>query len=683
MKTRLGSGVTLCVLVLLASAGCVAPPIVQPATPGAAALAAATPQVAVTQADVVAPKDATLITQQANAALLAELPFADQQDFEDAQRGFIATLPEVVITAEDGRVVWTLKGYEFLQQKDPLPTVNPSLWRMAQLNMTNGLFQVTDRIFQVRGFDMSNMTIIEGDTGLILIDPLSTMETAQAALDLYYQERGQKPVVAVIYTHSHLDHYGGVKGVTSDADVAAGKVAVLAPEGFMEAAVSENVFAGNAMNRRVSYQYGLLLPHGAKGEVDVGLGKAYPTGTSTLIAPTDIISKTGETRVIDGVQMEFQMVSGTEAPAEMTIYFPQFKALDSAEIACPLLHNILTLRGAQVRDAKKWATSLNELIALYGDKTDVVLAQHNWPKWEQENVVEFLANQRDLYEYLHDQTLRLTNHGYTGTEIAEMLKLPASLDQQWYTHNYYGTLSHDVKAIYQKYIGWYDGNPANLNALPPIEAGKKFVEYMGGADAVIARAREDFKNGEYRWVAQVMSQVVFADPDNAEARNLEADALEQLGYQAEGLWRNWYLVGAYELRNGVPQRPGSGGSANPDTIKAMSIPLFFDFWGVRLNGEKADGKKIVINWSFTDTDEQYALNLQNSALTYRADWQAPDADVTFTLARPTLDAITLGQTSFDKEVAAGTIKVEGNGQKLAELMGLLDTFDPTFAVVTP
>ena len=683
MKTRLGSGVTLCVLVLLASAGCVAPPIVQPATPGAAALAAATPQVAVTQADVVAPKDATLITQQANAALLAELPFADQQDFEDAQRGFIATLPEVVITAEDGRVVWTLKGYEFLQQKDPLPTVNPSLWRMAQLNMTNGLFQVTDRIFQVRGFDMSNMTIIEGDTGLILIDPLSTMETAQAALDLYYQERGQKPVVAVIYTHSHLDHYGGVKGVTSDADVAAGKVAVLAPEGFMEAAVSENVFAGNAMNRRVSYQYGLLLPHGAKGEVDVGLGKAYPTGTSTLIAPTDIISKTGETRVIDGVQMEFQMVSGTEAPAEMTIYFPQFKALDSAEIACPLLHNILTLRGAQVRDAKKWATSLNELIALYGDKTDVVLAQHNWPKWGQENVVSFLANQRDLYEYLHDQTLRLTNHGYTGTEIAEMLKLPASLDQQWYTHNYYGTLSHDVKAIYQKYIGWYDGNPANLNALPPIEAGKKFVEYMGGADVVIARAREDFKNGEYRWVAQVMSQVVFADPDNAEARNLEADALEQLGYQAEGLWRNWYLVGAYELRNGVPQRPGSGGSANPDTIRAMSIPLFFDFWGVRLNGEKADGKKIVINWSFTDTDEQYALNLQNSALTYRADWQAPDADVTFTLARPTLDAITLGQTSFGKEVAAGTIKVEGNGQKLAELMGLLDTFDPTFAVVTP
>ncbi len=327
-------------------------------------------------------------------------------------------------------------------------------------------------------------------------------------------------------------------------------------------------------------------------------------GSITLIAPTDIVSRTGETRVIDGVEMEFQMVSGTEAPAEMTIYFPQFKALDSAEIACPLLHNVLTLAGAQVRDPKKWAKSLDEAIALYGDKTEVVLAQHNWPRWGQENVVEYLANQRDLYEYINDQTLRLLNHGYTGIEIAEMLKLPASLDQQWYTHGYYGTLSHNVKAVYQRYIGWYDGNPANLHALPPEEAGAKFVEYMGGADAVMERAREDFARGEYRWVAQVMSHVVFADPENAEARNLEADALEQLGYQAEGLWRNWYLMGASELRNGIAPVPGTGGSASPDTLKAMSVPLIFDFWGVRLNGDKADGKQMVINWNFTDTGEQ-------------------------------------------------------------------------------
>ena len=653
------------------------------ATPTFAEATASPPQAAALQPTPIAPNDATTVTVQINASLLEELPFADQQDFEDARRGFIATLPEVTIKADNGRTVWTLQGYEFLEQEEAPPTVNPSLWRMAQLNMNNGLFEVTDRIYQVRGFDLSNMTIVEGDTGVILIDPLSTVETARAALDLYYQERGEKPVVAVIYTHSHVDHYAGVKGVTSEEDVAAGDVAVLAPEGFMEAAVSENVFAGNAMNRRFAYQYGVLLPRGEQGQVDNGLGKINPLGAITLIAPTDIVSVTGETRTIDGVEMEFMMVSGTEAPAEMTIYFPQFNALDAAEIACPLLHNILTLRGAQVRDPKLWANSLNDAISRYGDTVEVVFAQHNWPHWGQENVVSFLAGQRDLYEYLNDQTLRLLNHGYTGAEIAEMLTLPDSLNQQWYTHGYYGTLSHNVKAIYQRYIGWYDGNPANLHALPPEEAGAKFVEYMGGADAVIEKARADYERGDYRWVAQVMSQVVFADPENEEARLLEADALEQLGYQAEGLWRNWYLMGAYELRNGIPARPGTGGSAGPDTLKAMSIPLFFDFWGVRLNAEKADGKQFVINWDFTDTGEQYALNLSNSALTYRTGWLAPDADLTVTLGRATLDSITLGETTFKDEVEAGNIELDGNTKLLAELMGMLDTFAPDFPIVTP
>ena len=669
--------------ILLSMLGAAALALALGSAPVMAAAGMTPPAVVAAQETPIAPNEATTITAQINAALLEELPFADQQDFEDAQRGFIATLPEVTIKAENGYTVWTLKGYEFLEQDEAPPSINPSLWRMAQLNMNNGLFEVTDRIYQVRGFDLSNMTIVEGDTGVILIDPLSTAETARAALDLYYQERGEKPVVAVIYTHSHVDHYAGVKGVITEEEVADGKVAVLAPDGFMEAAVSENVFAGNAMNRRFAYQYGVLLPRGEFAQVDNGLGKVNPLGAITLIAPTDTIAETGETRTIDGIELEFMMVSGTEAPAEMTIYFPQFNALDAAEIACPLLHNILTLRGAQVRDAKLWATSLDAAIARYGDSLDVVFAQHNWPRWGQENVITYLANQRDLYEYLNDQTLRLLNHGYTGIEIAEMLELPESLNQQWYTHGYYGTVSHNVKAIYQRYIGWYDGNPANLHALPPEAAGAKFVEYMGGADAVIERARDDYARGDYRWVAQVLSQVVFADPDNEEARLLEADALEQLGYQSEGLWRNWYLMGAYELRNGIMKPPGTGGSASPDTLKAMSMPLFFDFWGVRLNGEMADGKQFVINWDFTDIDEQYALNLSNSALTYRADWLAPDAGLTVTLERATLDAITLGETTFEDAVATGAVELEGDASLLADLMGMLDTFKPDFAVVTP
>ena len=670
-------------LVLLSVLGAAAFALAPGKAPVMAAPGMLPPAVVAAQATPIAPNEATTVTAQINAALLEDLPFVDQQDFEDAQRGFIATLPDVTIKAENGYTVWTLKGYEFLEQDEAPPSINPSLWRMAQLNMNNGLFEVTDRIYQVRGFDLSNMTIVEGDTGVILIDPLSTAETARAALDLYYQERGEKPVVAVIYTHSHVDHYAGVKGVITEEDVAAGNVAVLAPAGFMEAAVSENVFAGNAMNRRFSYQYGVLLPRGEFGQVDNGLGKVNPLGAITLIAPTDTVAETGETRTIDGIEMEFMMVSGTEAPAEMTIYFPQFNALDAAEIACPLLHNILTLRGAQVRDAKLWATSLDNAIARYGDSLEVVFAQHNWPRWGQENVINYLANQRDLYEYLNDQTLRMLNHGYTGIEIAEMLQLPESLNQQWYTHGYYGTVSHNVKAIYQRYIGWYDGNPANLHALPPEEAGARFVEYMGGADAVIERAREDYARGDYRWVAQVLSQVVFADPDNEEARLLEADALEQLGYQAEGLWRNWYLMGAYELRNGIMTPPGTGGSASPDTLQAMSIPLFFDFWGVRLNADKADGQQMIINWVFTDTAEEYALNLSNSALTYRADYLAPDADLTVTLARTTLDAITLGESTFEDEMEAGAIELDGDGQKLIDLLAMFDTFKPDFPIVTP
>lgn len=631
------------------------------------------------------PAPAEPATAQRNTQVLDQLPFADRQDYDDAQRGFIATLPDLTIKTDQGKVAWTLRGFDFLQQAEAPATVNPSLWRHAQLNMNNGLFKVVDRIYQIRGFDMANMTIVEGEDGLIVIDPLSATETAKAGLELYYQHRGVRPVKAVLYTHSHHDHYAGVRGVVSEADVRSGDVAVLAPEGFLEAAISENVSAGTAMTRRATYMYGMFLPLGERGLVDVGLGKGQSRGSVGLIAPTDTVSETGERRFIDGVEFQFQMASGTEAPAEMTIYLPQFRVLDCAEIGCPLLHNILTLRGAQVRDPKLWATALNELIALYGDKTDILIAQHNWPRWGQEDAVQLLADQRDLYEFINDQTLNLINHGYTATEIAEMIELPESLSHLWYVRGYYGTLSHNVKAVYQRYLGWYDGNPANLDPLPPVEAARKYVEYMGGADAVMAKAQRDFDNGEYRWVAQVMNQVVFADPDNTEARHLEAASLEQLGYQAESaVWRNIYLSGAQELRYGLPSATGGSETASADTIRAMTIPLFFDYWGVRLNAEKADGKRMVINWTFTDdARKHYALNLSNCALTYRVGWLDPQANAGFTLSRATLDAVVLGQTTFPAQMQAGNIVVQGNGQKLAELLSMLDAFSPAWPIVTP
>ncbi|MFC1968702.1 alkyl/aryl-sulfatase [Chloroflexota bacterium] len=629
------------------------------------------------------PAAASEWTIKANKEVMAELNFTDYEDFADAQRGFIATLPEGVIKNSDGSTAWTITDFEFEKQKDAPPTVNPLLWRMAQLNLNNGLFKVVDRIYQVRGFDISNMTIVEGDNKIIVIDALSSVATAKAGLDLYYQQRGKKPVAAVIYTHSHIDHFGGIKGIVSEEDVQSGVVQVIAPEGFFEFAISENILAGTAMSRRAQYQFGIYLPRNDKGIVDVGIGKALPTGSITIIAPTREINTTGESLVIDGVEMVFQIVSGTEAPAEMTVFFPQLRALDSAEISCPLMHNILTPRGAQVRDANTWANCINEAIELYGDKTDVVFAQHNWPKWGNERVITFLKQQRDLYKFTHDQTLRLLNEGYTPSEIAETLELPASLANKWYARNYYGTLSFNVKAVYQKYLGWYDGNPANLNPLPPVEASKKYIDYMGGADVVITMARKDFDKGEYSWVVQVMNHVVFAYPENQEARNLAADAMEQLGYQSEsGAWRNCYLVGASELRTGIGHVMGKG-SASPDMIKAMTLPMCFDLMGIRLNGPKAEGKKIVVNWNFTDTGEKFVLNLENSAITYTSGKLSDKADTTLTLSRTTLSSIMTGDTTFEKEYIEKNIAIEGDITKLFELMGIMDNFAPMFNVVLP
>lgn len=629
------------------------------------------------------PKSAEPITQEKNAAVLQELPFANKDDFSDAQRGFIGTVPNLVIKNKEGRVIWDLRDYHFLSQDTAPPTVNPSLWRQAQLNMNNGLFKVTDRVYQVRGFDLSNIGIIEGDHGLIVIDPLISAETAKAAMDLYFQHRPKKPVVAVIYTHSHVDHYGGVKGVVNEQDVKSGKVKILAPEGFLKDAVSENVYAGNAMSRRATYMYGALLPKNTQGQVDGGLGKTTSLGTVTLIPPTDIITKTGEKRNIDGVEIIFLMAPNTEAPAEMLMYFPQFRALGSAEDATHTLHNLYTLRGAQVRDPVAWWKALNEVITLFGDKTDVIFAQHHWPMWGQQKILTFLEKQRDMYKYLNDQSLHLMNQGYTMTELGNKMTLPASLANEWYNRDYYGSVNHDSKGVYQKYLGWYDSNPAHLNPLPPVEASKKYVEFMGGADAVIEKARESYQKGDYRWVAEVLNHVVFADPTNQTAKNLEADALEQLGYQSENpTWRNEYLMGAYELRRGVPNASGTE-AASPDTLKAMPLDMFFDYLGIRLNSAKADGKIIRLNWNFPDTKQKYVVTLENSVLVYSANKELTNPDATITLNRSTFDDINLGKMTFAQGIEKGVVKIKGDSNKVKELFSYFDNFPPMFNIVTP
>ena len=630
-----------------------------------------------------APKDATPTTHAQNRAVLDALPFGDTQDFEDARRGFLGSLPDAEIKNDKGRVVWSLKEYAFLADEQPPPTVNPSLWRQARLNMHHGLFQVTDRIYQIRGFDISNMTIIEGERGLIIIDPLISTEVARAGLDLYIAHRGRRPVTAVVYTHSHTDHYGGVRGVVDEADVKAGALDVIAPAGFMKEIVSENVLAGTPMIRRAQFQFGATLPKGPRGQVDAGLGKVTSRGTVTLIPPTRIIAAPFETHRIDGVEMVFQLAPETEAPAEMHMFYPALRALNLAENATHNLHNTYPIRGAQVRDANAWARYLNEALDRFGPHADVVFAQHHWPVWDNPRVLDFLTKQRDLYKFLHDQTVRLMNHGWKAAEIAERLALPKSLSQTWHVRGYYGTMSHNSKAVYQRYLGWYDANPVNLNPLPPGERGRKYVEYMGGAEAAIGRARADFARGGYRFVAEAMSHVVFADPSNTEARRLGADALEQLGYASESAtWRNAYLLGATELRQGL-SNTAARAPVSPDVLRAMDLDHVFDLLGVRLNAEKAEGRHLVINWVFPAPAKPYVLNLENCALTYLVDRRSARADATVTLARATLDRLLLRELSLADAMQSGSIRIEGDPAPLVELLGLLDDFSLMFEVVEP
>ncbi|HTZ22941.1 MAG TPA: alkyl sulfatase dimerization domain-containing protein [Streptosporangiaceae bacterium] len=603
---------------------------------------------------------------------MSDLPFADRTDFENAQRGLVDALDPCVVTAADGRVVWDLEAYSYLDADCP-DTVHPSLWRQAQLCAKQGLFEVTDGIYQVRGMDLSNMTIVEGDTGVIIIDPLISAETAAAALALYRKNRGDRPVTGVIYTHSHVDHFGGVNGVLPDGR---GQVPILAPEGFLGHAVSENVYAGQAMTRRALYMYGNLLPRTPTGQVSTGLGIAASEGQVGLIAPTVDIIRTGQQETIDGVRIVFQITPGTEAPAEMNFHFPDHRALCMAENATHNLHNLLTLRGALVRDPRVWSRYLDEAIELFGADSDVAFASHHWPTWGTENLIRYLSQQRDLYAYLHDQTLRMLNNGATGIEIAEEIQLPPELESAWHARGYYGSVSHNVKAIYQRYMGWFDGHPSSLWAHPPQAAAARYVDVIGGRQAVLDKARSYADAGDLRFAAELLKHAVFADPDDTGAREALAGVYERLGYGSENAtWRGFYLTGALELRQG-PQ-PSPLPDIGADMASALTIEQLFDTVAIRVNGPRAATESMVIDWRFTDTGTDVRLTLSNGALIPAVNPRTRvKADLTLSLTKPQLLGLLTGH-------GLDGIEHSGDPAVLRRLMALLDTPDPAFPIVTP
>jgi alkyl sulfatase BDS1-like metallo-beta-lactamase superfamily hydrolase len=627
-------------------------------------------------------------TLEFNKNSTASLPWSDKADFANAKRGLIARFPDDgVIKDKNGRIVWDLSRFtSFIKDGAAAPdTVNPSLWRMAQLLMDAGLYEVVPGVYQVRGADLSNMTIVEGEQGITVYDPLISAETARAALDLYYQNRPRKPVVAVIYSHSHVDHAGGVRGIVDEADVKSGKVKIFAPEGFLENFVAENLFAGTAMGRRASYMYGNLVAPGPQGMATAGLGVTTSNGTITLIAPTDLITRTGEKRVIDGIEYEFLMAPGSEAPSEMMWYLPKFRLINTAEDATHTMHNLYTLRGAKTRDARLWPMYLNQALQMWGDRYEVQITMHHWPTWGKAEITQLIKAQRDIYKFMHDQTLHYANMGYTMDELPNLVTLPQSLANQWPSQGYYGSQSHNVRAVYNYYLGYFDGNPATLNPLPPVEVAGRYVAAMGGPDAVMKLGREAFQKGDYRWGAELVNHLVFAQPDNQQAKNLQADILEQMGYQAEsGPWRNFYLSGAEELRHGVKEL-ATPNAASPDVVAGMSTELVFDYMAVQLDAKKAEGKTLAVSWIFPDINEKHTLFLENSVLNHWPDYTDAKADVTITVDRATLTKVLTKQLSFEDAVKTGQVKFAGNQAKFGEFMSYLVNLNQYFwfNIVTP
>lgn len=638
-------------------------------------------------------KEATEKTAEINRSYYSLLDFDDETEFEFATRGLIAA-PEVLELKDSaGRVVWSQKAYGFVDELEIAPdTANPSLWRHTILNHAYGLFEVCKGIYQVRGYDLTNLTLIEtASGGWIIFDPLMSVECAEAAMDLVEENLGKRPVLAIVISHPHVDHFGGIRGVIREEQVAdralsieeqisSGKIPIIVPEGFTEHAVSENLFAGTAMGRRAAYQYGVLLDKGVKDALAMGIGLSQSTGTLTFILPTHEVKKTGETIVIDGVEMIFQMTPGTEAPAEMNTYFPQFKALWIAENCTGTLHNLYTLRGAQVRDGNAWAKYIIEAIILFGSETEVTFQSHNWPHWGNELVIIYMEDTAAVYKFIHDQTLMYINLGYTSDEISNMIRLPEYFEKVWYTRQYYGTVAHNAKAVYQKYMGWYDANPVNLNPLEPTERARKFVEYLGDTDRVLEMAYRDFLAGEYQWVAEITNILVFADPQNIAARYLCADALEQLGYQSEsGTWRNAYLTAALELRVGNLKDESKLSKGSADILTSLTVEMLLDYMGILIDSNAAEDINVTFNLIITDSHERYFVHLFHGVLLYYKDQTRELADATLTC--PKIGLLTL--IGRNEEQQKRLIRVDGDSDILAKLTGAMVILDKTFNIVEP